>query len=402
LDLKGKSLVLGISGGIAAYKAADLASRLRKKGLRIDVVMTRAATEFITELTMREISGNPVHCDIFAPVGEWNVEHVTLAKKADLIAVIPATANIIAKIANGLADDLLTTTILAASCPKLIAPAMNTGMYANLHFQKNLEILKANGYKIVGPDCGHLLCGDEGVGRLADLAELEYMIEKMLIKPDYSGETLLVTAGGTREPLDPVRFIGNRSSGRMGHALAMVAAQRGAQVFLVTAADPPPTYEGLQVFPVATTAEMRQKVLELAPQSSLVIKAAAPADYRPTAVSAQKIKKSMAPLTIELIPNQDILMELGRNKKTGQILVGFAAETEALRENALAKLKKKKVDLIIANLVNQSGVGIGTINNKVTIYSAKGILDLPEQPKTELAGAILDALLSYRRNGSLQ
>jgi phosphopantothenoylcysteine decarboxylase / phosphopantothenate---cysteine ligase len=402
VDLKGKNLVLGISGGIAAYKAADLVSRLRKKGLVIDVVMTRAATEFITELTMREISGNPVHCNMFVAAADWNVEHVALAKKADLIAVIPATANIIAKIANGLADDLLTTTILAASCPKLIAPAMNTGMYDNPSFQKNLETLKTSGYQIIGPDCGPLLCGDEGPGRLADLTELQFTIEKMLTKPDFSAEILLVTAGGTREPLDPVRFIGNRSSGRMGHALAIAAAQRGAEVLLVTAADPPPAYEGMQIFPVTTAAEMRQKVLELAPRTSMVIKAAAPADYRPVKTCEAKMKKSDSSLVIELFPNPDILMELGQNKKAGQILIGFAAETEALHDNAIKKLKRKNLDLIIGNLVNLTGMGIGSISNKVTIYSASETLDLPEQLKTELAHTILDAVALYRRNGRLQ
>jgi phosphopantothenoylcysteine decarboxylase / phosphopantothenate---cysteine ligase len=391
-----KHLVLGVSGGIAVYKVPDLISRLRKQGIFVEVIMTDSATKFVTPLTFREISQHPVHIEMFPDQPQWQVEHIALAKKADGLAIIPATANIIGKIAAGLADDLLTATVLASKAPKLIAPAMNSGMYENSIFQRNLAFLAASGFTIVGPDHGHLLCGDEGIGRLATLEELEINIEKLLTPPDLAGETVLVTAGGTREPIDPVRFLGNRSSGKMGHALAEAAFKRGARVFLVTTAEPNAGWNGMLVHRVETTAEMREKVLELAREATLIIKAAAPADFRPEHVSSQKIKKSQNGLELKLAINPDILFELGKRKSDAQIVVGFAAETESLPENAVAKLNHKNLDLIIGNLVNRPGIGMGAENNQVTIYSKNESVKLPEMPKKLLADKVLDYIIKFK------
>ncbi|HYH03687.1 MAG TPA: bifunctional phosphopantothenoylcysteine decarboxylase/phosphopantothenate--cysteine ligase CoaBC, partial [Bacillota bacterium] len=367
--MKGKNLVLGITGGIAVYKMPELISRLRKKGLNIDVVMTRAAAEFVTPLTFREVSQNQVHLEMFDENIQWNVEHVALAKKADLIAIVPATANVIGKIANGIADDLLTTTVMAATCPKLIAPAMNTGMYQNPLFQKNLQTLSEAGFQIIPPDSGVLLCGDTGVGKLAPLEELELEIEKGLSIPDLKGETVLVTAGGTREPIDPVRYLTNRSSGKMGHALAEAAYKRGAEVILVTAASLAVNTRSVRSFRVETSAEMYETVTRLAPESTIIIKAAAPADFRPESTAREKIKKNGSELDLHLVPTADILAQLGKEKKSQQLLVGFAAETNELQQHALAKLERKNLDLIIGNLVNRRETGMGADSNQVVIYS---------------------------------
>lgn len=393
-----KNLVLGVSGGIAVYKVPELISRLRKKKLNIDVMMTQSATEFVTPLTFREISQNPVHVTMFAENIQWNVEHIALAQKAAAIAVIPATANIIGKIAAGIADDLVTATIMAARCPKLIAPAMNSGMYENPATQRNLKILTGDGFTIVGPDSGYLLCGDEGIGRLAALEEIEIYIEKLLSPQDLNREIILITSGGTREPIDPVRFIGNHSSGKMGHALATAAFKRGAKVLLVTTAPGAPCYGNMEVYPVNTTTEMRAKVLELAPRASLIIKAAAPVDYRPTRPSAEKIKKDVTGLELPLILNPDILWELGQIKGPDQTLVGFAAETNDLHEHAREKLLRKNLDLIIGNLVAE---GMGTDKNQVTIFSKNETVALPEMPKESLADKLFDYINQYRTDGKL-
>jgi phosphopantothenoylcysteine decarboxylase/phosphopantothenate--cysteine ligase len=393
-----KNLVLGVSGGIAVYKVPELISRLRKKGLNIDVMMTRSATEFVTPLTFREITQNPVHVEMFAENIQWNVEHIALAQKAAVMAIVPATANIIGKIAGGIADDLVTSTIMAARCPKLIAPAMNTGMYENSATQRNLRILATDGFTIVGPDSGHLLCGDEGVGRLASLPEIEIFIEKLMMPQDLNHEVVLITAGGTREPIDPVRFIGNHSSGKMGHALATAAFKRGAKVLLVTTVPGAPCYGNMEVYPVNTTVEMREKVLELAPRASLIIKAAAPADYRPVLTATEKIKKSQGGLELSLTLNPDILWELGRMKSPQQTLVGFAAETSDLSGQAREKLIRKNLDLIIGNLVT---VGMGTDANQVTLFSKTETVALPEMPKESLADKLLDYINQYRTDGKL-
>jgi phosphopantothenoylcysteine decarboxylase/phosphopantothenate--cysteine ligase len=393
-----KNLVLGVSGGIAVYKVPELISRLRKKQLNIEVMMTQSATEFVMPLTFREISQNPVHVGMFAENVQWNVEHIALAQKAAVMAIVPATANIIGKMASGIADDLVTSTIMAARCPKLIAPAMNSGMYENPATQRNLKILAGDGFTIVGPDSGHLLCGDEGIGRLAPLTEIEIYIEKLLSPQDLKQDTILITSGGTREPLDPVRFIGNHSSGKMGHALATAAFKRGAKVLLVTAAPGASCYGDMEVYPVNTTAEMREKVLELAPRASLIIKAAAPADYRPTRTATEKIKKDQTDLELSLTLNPDILLELGKMKGPHQTLVGFAAETSHLHEHAREKLVRKNLDLIIGNLVAE---GMGTDNNQVTIFSKNGTVALPEMSKESLAGKLLDYINQYRTDGKL-
>lgn len=399
--MKGKNLVLGITGGIAVYKMPELISRLRKKGLNIDVVMTRAAAEFVTPLTFREVSRNPVHLEMFAENIQWNVEHIALAKKADLIAIIPATANIIGKIANGIADDLLTTTVMAATCPKLIAPAMNTGMYQNPLFQKNLRILDEAGFRIVPPDNGSLLCGDTGVGKLAGLEELELEIEKGLTKQDLQGEIVLVTAGGTREPIDPVRYLTNRSSGKMGHALAEAAYKRGAEVILVTTASLPINSRALRVNRVETNAEMFEIVTRLAPEATIIIKAAAPADFRPQSTACEKIKKTGSELDLHLVPTIDILARLGQMKTKQQLLVGFAAETNDLQQYALAKLERKNLDLIIGNLVNRRDIGMGSDRNQVVIYSRSEKVEIPEQEKTVLADEIWSYLIKYKKERTL-
>ncbi|NLY74934.1 MAG: bifunctional phosphopantothenoylcysteine decarboxylase/phosphopantothenate--cysteine ligase CoaBC [Firmicutes bacterium] len=395
MGLNGKTFILGVTGGIAVYKVPELISRLRRKGLNVEVIMTKAAAEFVTPLTFREVSRNPVHLEMFGNDFEWRVEHISLAQKADLFGVIPATANIIGKIANGIADDLLTTSIMAATAPKIIAPAMNPAMYHNPIFQKNLKTLAENGYYIVEPACGEVLCGDQGIGRLAELDDLILAVEKCLSVQDLSGETVLITAGGAKEPLDPVRYLGNRSSGKMGHALAEAAYKRGAKVLLVTAAALP-TNPGITTFRVETTAAMRSKTLELAAEASIIIKSAAPADYRPEKIAAQKIKKNEVEFNLKLIPNPDILLELGRAKQPNQILVGFAAETESLKENALAKLNRKNLDLIVANLVGSPGTGMGSDRNRVTIYTKEEAVEIPEMSKILLADVILDHILNYK------
>ncbi|MCL6590860.1 MAG: bifunctional phosphopantothenoylcysteine decarboxylase/phosphopantothenate--cysteine ligase CoaBC [Firmicutes bacterium] len=405
--MSGKYIILGVTGGIAIYKVPELISRLRKQGLGVEVIMTESATKFITPLTFREVSARPVHIAMFDSNISWDVEHIALAKKADVMAVIPATANLIGKIASGIADDLLTTTIMATFAPKLIAPAMNAGMFANPIVQRNLKFLAGLGYTVVGPDSGPLLCGDEGPGRLASLEELELNIQKLLSRQDLAGATVLVTAGGTREPVDPVRFLGNGSSGKMGHMLARAAFKRGARVILVTTVpESAPRAAGIEIFPVNTTLEMRNTVLELAPQAAVIIKAAAPADFAPAEPAPRKLKKQEvgASLNLKLAANPDILLELGQTKKPGQILIGFAAETDSLRENALEKLGRKNLDLIIGNLIsaNHPGVGMGGDRNRVTIFSRSEAVDLPEMPKPELADEILESVITYRNRGSLQ
>jgi len=394
--MQGKTLILGVTGGIAVYKVPELISRLRKKGLKVEVIMTKAAAEFVTPLTFREVSHNQVHLEMFQADFKYEVEHISLAKKADLVAVIPATANLIGKVANGIADDLLTTTIMATRAPKLIAPAMNTGMYENPIFQRNLQILKEYEYQIVAAEQGELLCGDYGAGRLARLEELELQIARLLTFPTLVGEVVLVTAGGTREPLDPVRYLGNRSSGKMGHALALAAWQRGAKVYLVTTALNHPQVSGLNVFKVETAAEMGAKVLELATQASIVIKAAAPADFRPVKAVEEKIKKEQAKLELSLALNPDILALLGAQKQPGQLLIGFAAETSNLMENAKSKLQNKNLDMIIGNLVNLPGLGMEVDRNQVTIYSERETISLPENSKERLAEEILEYIIKYK------
>lgn len=399
--LQGKKILLGVTGGIAAYKAVEVVSRLRKAGAEVRVVMTREATEFVTELTFREISGNPVAVDMWAPVQHWNVAHIALAEWADAVLVAPATANIIAKAALGVADDMLSTTLLAVTAPVFFAPAMNSNMYAHPATQKNLDILVKRGLHIIPPGTGKLACGAEGPGRLAEPADIVAALEAFFIEgTQLSGIKVLVTAAGTIEPIDPVRYIGNRSSGRMGYALAEEAVARGAEVVLVSGPSALKPPSGLKQFvSVETAAEMREVVLREAETSRIVIKAAAVADYHPKHVSEQKIKKNDEELSIRLEKNPDILKELGQRKRPEQILVGFAAETQNLLQYAREKIEKKNLDFIVANDVTKPGAGFNTTTNTVKIIARDGsIEEVPLMTKREIAKRIFDYVLQKGEN----
>lgn len=386
-----KVILIGVCGGIAAYKMADLVSRLRKLEAEVHVVMTRAATEFITPLTMAALSGNPVAVEMFKDSTQPYIRHIELARQADLVLIAPATANVIGKIAGGIADDLLTTMVMASTSPVALAPSMNVHMYENPILQENLRKLSALGYKIIEPEAGFLACGDTGKGRLPEPEALIEHIKKIIaVKKDFQGFKVLVTAGGTREPIDPIRYISNRSTGRMGYAMAEAAAQRGASVTLVSAPTHLPTPPGVELVAVNSAREMHQAVLERYEKSDIVIKAAAVADYRPKQVAEQKIKKEAGDLSIELERNPDILRELGQIKGH-QILVGFAAETENLEEYARKKIAQKNLDMIVANDVSREGAGFGTETNIVTIFYPDGSrLEMPRMAKLEVAHGVLD------------
>lgn len=394
--LHGKKIVVGVTGGIAAYKAVEVVSRLRKAGAEIHVMMTREATEFVTELTFREISGQSVSCDMWAKVQQYNVEHIALANLADLMLIVPATANVLAKTAAGIADDLLTTTILATQAPVFFAPAMNTGMYNNPATQHNIAILMERGAHIIEPDTGHLACGTEGKGRLPEPATIvQEVFDYFCKEKSLQGRRILVTAGGTEEALDPVRFLGNRSTGRMGYAIAEEASKRGAEVILVTGPTNLSVPAGVRVVKVRSAIEMEQAVLREYDKTDVVIKSAAVADYRPKETAAQKIKKSEGELTITLVRNPDILYELGQRKKH-QVLVGFAAETNDLATYAKRKLAKKNLDFIVANDVSASDAGFGTDNNRVQIFYRDGREESqPLMSKAKLAGIILDRIYEH-------
>ena len=389
--LAGRHIVIGVTGSIAAYKAVDIVSRLKKCGADVHVILTREAAEFVTPLTFREISGQPVAMDMWAPVQEFHVEHIALAKLADLVLVAPATANILAKAANGIADDMLSTTLLATKAPVWFAPAMNTNMYEHAATQHNMEILRTRGSHIIEPAAGHLACATSGKGRLPEPAVLvEAVVQAMTAGQPLKGRKVLVTAGGTIEPIDPVRFIGNHATGRMGYAVAAEAASRGAEVVLVSGPTELPAPAGVRVVRIQTAREMHEAVLREYADTDLVVKSAAVADYRPVHVAAQKIKKSEDGLTLHLTRNPDILYELGK-KKTHQVLVGFAAETQDVESYARAKLAKKNLDFIVANDVSQADAGFGTETNRVTICGADGSVErYPLMSKRELAGIILD------------
>lgn len=389
--LAGRKIVLGVTGGIAAYKAVELTSRLRKAGAEVHVIMTRAAQDFVTELTFREISGQAVVTSMWDKVPTHNVEHIALANLADLLLVAPATANFLAKAAAGLADDMLTTTLLATKAPVFLAPAMNTNMYENPVTQKNLRALAARGFHIIEPASGHLACGVTGKGRLPEPVDIARQVEAFFAKArDLLGRKVLVTAGGTREPLDPVRYLGNRSTGRMGYAIAQEAAARGADVVLVSAPSALPVPPGVRCVHVETAREMREAVLREFDDADVVIKAAAVADYRPKIVAENKIKKSEGEFTLVLERNPDILLELGQ-KKRQQVLVGFAAETTKLEEYARGKLAKKNLDFIVANDVSRPDAGFAVDTNCAKLFMRDGtVYDCPLSSKAELAGIILD------------
>ncbi len=389
-----KNIVLGVTGSIAAYKAAEIASLLVKKGYQVQVIMTPAAAEFITSLTMQSISQHPVHVDMFNTLSQWEIEHISLAQGADLILVAPASANLIGKVASGIADNLLATTIMATGAPVVFAPAMNTGMYENPVFQHWMNFLKGMGYIFIEPDEGRLACGTSGKGRLPAPEKIVAAVEQILdVRKDLDGKHVLVTAGPTREPIDPVRFLSNHSSGKMGYALAREAEKRGAQVTLVSGPTKLAPPEGVKVIAVKTAEEMFNAVKNLFPVADIVIKAAAVADFRPRQQAQEKIKKKRAVLSLELERTPDILSYLGEHKDK-QILVGFAAETRDVLTNAQDKLNRKNLDLIIANDLTQEGAGFEVDTNVATIlFKGGSALTLPMMTKTELACVILDEII---------
>lgn len=395
MNLNNKTILLGVTGGIAAYKSASLASLLVKSGAEVRVVMTEHAANFINPITFEALTGHKCITDTFDRNFEFKVEHVALAKKADLIIVAPATANVIAKLAHGLADDMLTTTILASAAPKLIAPAMNTGMYENPVTQDNLTLLKQYGMKIISPESGRLACGDVGSGKMAEPEILfEHILHACSCQKDMSGMKVLVTAGPTQEALDPVRYITNHSSGKMGYSIAKACMLRGADVTLVTGktALTPPLF--VDVVPVISAADMYEAVISRSNSMDLIIKAAAVADYRPSQVANEKVKKKDAELCISLERTRDILKYLGEHKKPGQFLCGFSMETENMLENSRKKLENKNLDMIVANNLKVKGAGFETDTNIVTMITPKEVVDIPIMNKEEVSFHILDKILS--------
>ncbi len=396
-------ITLGVTGGVAAYKAAELVRRLQQEGQSVQVVMTRRAREFVTPLTFAALSGQRVITDLFGDSsgGEANlesaIEHIAVAQRTDLLLVAPATADIIAKFARGVADDFLTTLYLASTAPVVIAPAMNVNMWNHPATRENVETLRARGVKIVEPDEGYLACGMTGPGRLAGLEEILSAVHEVTkAQRDLEGETILVSAGPTCEDLDPVRFITNRSSGKMGYAVAEAAAKRGAKVILVSGPVNLETPAGVERIDVRNAEEMRRAVVERFADASIAVLAAAVADYRPTHPRSEKIKKSSAPLAISLEPTTDILAQVAKNKGN-RIVVGFAAETDHVAENARKKLASKNADLIVANDVTAEGAGFDRDTNVVTLFSRDGRdLALPKMPKSEVAERILDEVLRLR------
>ena len=395
MELTGKHIVLGVTGGIAAYKSAEVVSRLRHLGADVHVIMTKNATEFVAPLTFRTLSANPVVTDTFAEPEEWNVEHVALAKLADLFVIAPATANILAKMANGIADDMLSTTVLATKAPVLVAPAMNTGMWTAKATQQNVSVLKSRGVQMIGPESGKLACGDEGAGRMSEPADIVAKIAEILgRKADLTGKKILVTAGATRERLDPVRFLTNDSSGKMGFALAEAARDRGAEVTLVKGNTTAQVPGGVRVVEIESARDLLEAMKKEAPKQDIVIQAAAVADYRPATAAKTKIKKKEGePLTLTLTENPDIAKTIGAKKKANQVFVGFAAETDHVAAHAQAKLKSKNLDMIVANDVTKPGAGFNTDTNIATLITKDGSEDLPIMSKRELADVILDRIL---------
>ncbi len=393
--LTNKTVVLGITGSIAAYKIANVASRLIKLHADVHVIMTENACNFINPITFETLTGHKCLVDTFDRNFEFNVEHVSLAKKADIFLVAPATANIIGKMANGIADDMLSTTLLAAKCPVLVAPAMNTNMYTNPVVQNNLCRLDDFGIKVIEPATGMLACRDTGAGKLPDEDVLiEHILKEIAYPHDLSKKRILITAGPTREAIDPVRFITNHSTGKMGYAIARIAMLRGADVTLISgpvSIDPPMFCD---IINVTSAEDMYNAVMANASHSDIIIKAAAVADYRPSTVAAEKIKKSDADSCIELERTKDILGELGKNKKEGQIICGFSMETENLIENSRAKLIKKNADMIAANSLKQEGAGFGTDTNVLTLITENSCEELDMMSKEKAAEKLLDKIMT--------
>ena len=396
--LQGKTVLLGVTGGIAAYKAAALASALVKQHCCVEVIMTAHATEFITPLTFEELTGNRTMVDTFDRNFVHQVEHVSLARRTDLVLVAPATANVCAKLAHGLADDMLTTTVLACRCPKLIAPAMNTNMLENPVTQDNLGILRRYGWEVIQPASGRLACGDVGAGKLPEPEQLlQHVLRQLALPHDLEGKRVLVTAGPTREALDPVRYLTNHSTGKMGYALARMAMLRGAEVTLIsgpTAIAPPPFVE---VVPVVSAADMFDAVAERSVNADWIFKSAAVADYTPAEYSGDKVKKQSGDMNIPLTRTRDILQYLGDHRRPGQFICGFSMETQDLLENSRAKLEKKHVDMICANNLKVEGAGFGVDTNVITLITADGAEELPLMSKEAAANRILDAAKAHRK-----
>lgn len=392
--LKGKTVVLGVTGGIAAYKIANLASMLVKQHANVRVIMTQNATNFINPITFETLTSNKCLVDTFDRNFQFNVEHVALAKRADIFMVAPASANVIGKIANGIADDMLTTTIMACKAPKYIAPAMNTNMFENAIVQDNMEKLKRFGYGIIVPATGYLACGDIGAGKLpSEEVLLSYILKELHYEKDMQGKKVLVTAGPTMEAMDPVRFISNHSTGKMGYAIARCAMERGAEVTLITgqtAIEKPPF---VKVIPVVSAADMFEAVKEHYADMDYIVKAAAVADYTPEHVAPDKMKKSDADMSVSLVRTVDILKYIGEHRKPGQVICGFAMETKDLLENAAKKLTSKNVDMIAANNLKVAGAGFGTDTNVITLIRKDETKELPILSKEEAAKVILDEMM---------
>ena len=391
--LKGKTVVLGVTGSIAAYKIANLTSMLTKLHCDVHVIMTKNATNIINPITFETLTAHKCLVDTFDRNFNYNIEHVALGEKADVVLVAPASADVIGKMAAGIADDMLTTTILACKCKKIVAPAMNTNMYENLVVQANLKKLKEFGMEVIEPASGMLACRVEGKGKLpSEEVLLEYILREIQFEKDMTGKKVLVTAGATQEAIDPVRYITNHSTGKMGYALAKIAMRRGADVTLITAPTNLPAPLFADVVPVVSAQEMFDAVKERAPKMDIIIKAAAVADYTPVSVSDEKIKKKDGDLSLPMRRTTDILAYLGEHRKPGQFICGFSMETENLVENSKKKLQKKNADLIVANNLREEGAGFGTDTNVVTLVMEEGIVELPCMSKEEVAEAVLDAI----------
>lgn len=391
--LKGKTVVLAVSGGIAAYKIASLASMLKKQHADVQVIMTRNATNFINPITFESLTGNKCLVDTFDRNFQHSVEHVALAKRADIFMAAPATANVIAKLAHGLADDMLTTTALACRCKKIVVPAMNTNMYENPIVQDNLNLCRKYGMEVLEPAVGYLACGDTGAGKMPEPEELfDHIMQELAFEKDLAGKKILVTAGPTREAVDPVRFITNHSTGKMGYAIAEAAARRGAEVTLVSGPVSLPELRFVKMVHITSAREMFEAVTDVSGEQDIIIKAAAVADYRPSHVGTEKTKKTDGDMSIELERTDDILAYLGSHRREGQFLCGFSMETQNMLENSAKKLEKKHIDMVVANNLKVEGAGFGTDTNVVTLITKDSVTELEKMTKLEAAHRILTVI----------
>ena len=398
--LKGKTVVLGVSGGIAAYKIASLASMLKKQHADVQVIMTCNATNFINPITFESLTGNKCLVDTFDRNFQHSVEHVALAKRADIFMAAPATANVIAKLAHGIADDMLTTTALACRCKKIVVPAMNTNMYENPVVQDNLELCRKYGMEVLDPAVGYLACGDTGAGKMPEPEELfDHIMQELAYEKDLAGKKILVTAGPTREAIDPVRFITNHSTGKMGYAIAEAAARRGAEVTLISGPVSLAEPRFVKMVHITSAREMFEAVTDVSSEQDIIIKAAAVADYRPSHVGAEKTKKTDGDMSIELERTDDILAYLGSHRREGQFLCGFSMETQNMLENSAKKLEKKRIDMVVANNLKVEGAGFGTDTNVVTLITKDSVTELEKMSKQEAAHRILTAIndMIYRK-----